>query len=295
MVGKDDNLKASGTLKQFLDAGKSTTRVLSQVERYVIVNPEVSDRRTDVFHPSAMVKDVWCHRGSYFLLLGYPPLPDKYKRTLSQKRVFKIGHDIHHGWQDIFKDMGTLWGKWRCPECDETFLGQPKDHEDDVHPSNYEYLEVPLFYEPLRIAGHADGILIGFGEPLLLEIKSIGVGTFRFEAPQLMAEHNGNLDNMWKALNAPFMSHIKQAQLYMKLAELIGLEYQPQEALFLYENKSNQTSKEFVIPKSDFGTAHILEDAKSIIEAIERKEPPTCNIDANAGCYQCKGYDDVQS
>jgi hypothetical protein len=129
----------------------------------------------------------------------------------------------------------------------------------------------------------------------MLEIKSIGAGTFRFEAPQLMAEHGGNLDDMWKALNAPFMSHIKQAQMYMKLAELIGLEHQPQEALFLYENKSNQSNKEFVVAKSDFGISHLLEEAAAIVAAVDKHEAPTCNIDANTGCYQCKGYDDVQA
>ena len=91
------------------------------------------------------------------------------------------------------------------------------------------------------------------------------------------------------------MSHIKQAQMYMKLAELIGLPVQPQEALFLYENKSNQQAKEFVVPKSDFGISHILEAAENIVAAVDKKEAPTCNIDPNEGCYQCKGYADVQA
>ena len=86
------------------------------------------------------------------------------------------------------------------------------------------------------------------------------------------------------------MSHIMQAGLYMKLAELSNLEYQPQEALFLYENKANQQSKEFVVAKSDFGLTHILEAAAMIVEAVENKTPISCNIDANNGCYQCKGY-----
>jgi len=86
-------------------------------------------------------------------------------------------------------------------------------------------------------------ILLGLGEPLLLEIKSVGAGTFRFEAPELMYEHNGEIEKMWKALKAPFMSHIMQAQMYMKLAELIDLPHQPKEALFLYENKASQETK----------------------------------------------------
>lgn len=295
MTAKEEKFKATGSLKRFIDAGKKESRVLTTVERELIAKPAPNDRRSDVLHPSAMVKDDWCHRSSYFQLLGFPPPPSKYRVTLSQKRVFQVGHDIHAGWQTIFKDMDKLWGKFKCNECGETFTGLPSDHNLKVATKHFDYLEVPLVYEPLRIAGHADGILVGFGEPLMLEIKSIGAGTFRFEAPQLMAEHGGNLDDMWKALNAPFMSHIKQAQMYMKLAELIGLPVQPQEALFLYENKSNQQAKEFVVPKSDFGISHILEAAENIVAAVDKKEAPTCNIDPNEGCYQCKGYADVQA
>ena len=295
MAINEEKFKPTGKLKDFLKAGSVNSRVLTAVERYVIALPEDTSRRSDVLHPSAIIKDDWCHRASYFQLIGFPPPPTKI--TLSKKRIFKIGHDIHSAWQDIFSDMEKLWGLWECNGCKSRNTALSTDEGfasvcDDCNES-YSYKEVPLFYEPLRIAGHADGILVGFDDPLLLEIKSIGVGTFRFEAPQLFNEHNGNFDDMWKALNAPFMSHIKQAQLYMKLAELIGLPYQPDEALFLYENKANQGLKEFVVPKSDFGIAHILEDAATLIAAVDRKEAPTCNIAPNDGCNQCKGYNNV--
>jgi hypothetical protein len=104
-------------------------------------------------------------------------------------------------------------------------------------------------------------------------------------------EHDGNIDKMWKAMSAPFMTHIMQAQMYMKLTELIGLPYQPQEALFLYENKATQEVKEFVVAKSDFGVTPILEAAALIVAAVDKHEALTCNISANEGCYQCKGYD----
>jgi len=283
--------KPSGNLKKFLDAGKNDSRVLKSVERYVLTKPVDNSRSSTVLHPSAMVKDDWCHRSSYFQLLGFPPPPSKYKASLSQKRVFQLGHDIHAGWQNIFKEMGNLWGKYYCPDCNDTFMGLPSDHKIDS--AKLVYKEVPLVYEPLRIAGHADGILVGLGDPLLLEIKSIGAGTFRFEAPDMMAKYDGNLDKMWDNLKAPFMTHIMQAGLYMKLAELANLEYQPQESVFIYENKANQQSKEFVIAKSDFGLTHILNAAEMIVESVEKKTPPACNINATSGCYQCKGYDNA--
>jgi hypothetical protein len=285
--------KPSGNLKKFLDAGKNDSRVLKAVERYVLTKPVDNSRSSTVLHPSAMVKDDWCHRSSYFQLLGFPPPPSKYKASLSQKRVFQLGHDIHSGWQNIFKEMGNLWGKWLCNECGQYFMGKPEDHDPKIDVKYFDYQEVPLVYEPLRIAGHADGILVGLGEPLMLEIKSIGAGTFRFEAPSMMAKYDGNLDKMWDNLTAPFMTHIMQAGLYMKLAELANLEYQPKESVFIYENKANQQSKEFVVAKSDFGLTHILDAAAMIVKSVEDKTPPSCNIDANNGCYQCKGYENA--
>ena len=291
MASKASGFKATGALKKFVDAGKKDGRVLASVERHYIAKEAPSDRRSDVLHPSAMVKADWCHRSSYFQLLGFPPPPSKYRVSLKQKRVFQTGHDIHAGWQSIFQEMGTLYGIYECNRCGlkEWSMADIKCPVCDC--TKFSYKEVSLHYEPLRISGHADGILLGFGEPLMLEIKSLGAGTFRFEAPEMTYEHNGEIDKMWKAMSAPFMSHIMQAQMYMKLAELIGLEHQPQEALFLYENKSTQEVKEFVVAKSDFGVTPLLEAAAAIVEAVDKGMPPTCNISPNEGCYQCKGYD----
>jgi len=290
MASKASGLKATGALKKFVDAGKKNSRVIGSVERFYIAQEAPSDRRSDVLHPSAMVKNDWCHRASYFQLLGFPPPPSKYRASLKQKRVFQTGHDIHAGWQTIFHEMGNLYGIYQCIAC-----GAKDWNMGDVCVScdspSLQYKEVPLVYEPLRIHGHADGILLNFGEPLMLEIKSLGAGTFRFEAPEMTYEHDGNIDKMWKAMSAPFMTHIMQAQMYMKLAELIGLPYQPQEALFLYENKATQEVKEFVVAKSDFGVTPILEATALIVAAVDKHEAPTCNISANEGCYQCKGYE----
>lgn len=293
MASKAKGLKPTGSLKKFVDAGKKNSRTLASVERYLIAKPAPSDRRSDVLHPSAMVKSDWCHKSSYYQLLGFPPPPSKYRVTLRQKRVFQTGHDIHAGWQDIYQEMGTLYGVYECTVCRTKEWGMGDRPCDSCNGFQDTYKEVPLIYEPLRISGHADGILLGFGEPLMLEIKSIGAGTFRFEAPGIMYDNGGEIEKMWKALSAPFMSHIMQAQMYMKLAELIGLPVQPQEALFLYENKASQEPKEWAVPKSDFGIMPIIDAAESINDAVKLGIPPTCNIDANEGCYQCKGYNNA--
>ena len=148
---------------------------------------------------------------------------------------------------------------------------------------------MPLFYEPLRISGHADGWLVNLGSPLMLEIKSVGVGTLRFEAAELLAESDNDFDKAWRSITQPFMKHIQQVQIYMKLAELLNYENAPQETVIIYEAKPNQEVKEFVIPKSDFGISHLFDAAAMIVAAVKNQTPPECNISTD-GCAKCKGY-----
>ena len=76
----------------------------------------------------------------------------------------------------------------------------------------------------------------------------------------------------------------------MKLAELINLPHQPQEALFLYENKASQEPKEFVVKKSDFGITTILEACENLMSRLDAKKAPGCNINGEVGCYKCTPY-----
>lgn len=280
--------KPTGSFKQFLDAGKSVTRVISSVERHVLAKPRGLDgRRTDVLHPSEMVDPNWCHRASYFHLKGHPPVQRNYSFKLMS--VFEEGHAIHHKWQTWFKEMGNLWGKWECLECGELFWGRPVDHDSSFSPESYEYKEVPLFYPELWIAGHSDGLLLDLGDPLMLEIKSIGSGTLRYEVAELFKENNYDFDKTWKQVDQPFMKHVTQVQIYMKLAELLELEHVPQEAVLIYESKATQDVKEFIVPKSDFGITELFDAAKKIVNAVDAGTPPECNI-SHDNCSRCKGY-----
>lgn len=277
------NYKPSGNLKKFLDVAKKDTRVLGSLERYLLSKPKDKSRRTDMLHPSDMVDKAWCHRASYFHLLGHEPVSDR-TTGLRTASVFAEGHAIHHKWQGWFKDMGTLYGSWYCHECEELFWGFP-----DCHDGPLQYREVPFHNNEYRIVGHADGWLVGYGEPLMLEIKSIGDGTLRWEAPHLYAANDYDFKRTWNALDAPFQKHIDQVQMYMKLAELQGYDDVPNEAVIIYEAKANQESKEFVIPRSEWGIAHLFESAKMIVNAINTGTPPECNISKD-GCARCKNY-----
>lgn len=277
------NYKPTGALKKFLDVAKKETRVLGSVERHILSRPKDKSRRTDMLHPSDMVGSDWCHRASYFHLLGNAPISNG-SGSLQRESVFEEGHIIHRKWQRWFKEMGTLQGTWYCHECEELFWGLP-----DCHDGPLEYREVPFLNEEYRITGHADGWLVGFGDPLMLEIKSVGEGTLRFECPSLFAANGYDFDKTWNKIEAPFKKHIDQVQMYMKLAELQGYEDVPNEAIIIYEAKPNQKQKEFVIPRSEWGIAHLFESAKMIVEAVKNQTPPECNINKD-GCARCKQY-----
>lgn len=264
--------------------GKAETRVLGSVERHILSKPRDKSRRTDVLHPSEMAGNDWCYRASYFQLLGATPNETR-KAGLKLMSIFEEGHSIHAKWQKWFQEMGTLYGKWYCHECEEAFWGGA-----DCHDGPLEYREVPLFYEPLRISGHSDGWLVNLGDPLMLEIKSVGVGTLRYECPELLADNGYDFDKTWKAITTPFMKHVTQVQIYMKLAELLGYDDIPQEAVLIYEAKPNQEYKEFVVHKSDFGISHLFEAAQMIVDSIKANTPPACNLKAD-GCAKCKGLE----
>lgn len=283
--------KRSSAMSAFLKAKDDSTRVLGKVERYVMARKlsVPSGRRDNWIHPSQMVSKYWCHRASFFHILGKEPA--KQPTNLSKELVFEQGHRIHDIWQTWFGQMGNLYGRWECEQL------MCKNSWWDTSPSNcpmcngpwIKYKEVPLESKEYMITGHADGWLKGFGDDLLLEVKSIGVGSFRYYSGN-RGFTDADFADAWKNLDTPFESHISQAQVYMKLLEIMGVDNPPQEALFIYESKVNQEVKEFVIPKSNFGITELFDAAKMIVECLENKRPPICNISGPQGCNSCKEY-----
>jgi hypothetical protein len=290
MGNESQKVKLSGKLKAFVDAGKKDTRVIGAVDRHLLSRPDVSSRRYDVIHPSSMAKANWCYRAAYFELQGKVSNQTKYKRNLKSTLVFAEGHRIHDWWQSMFDEMGVLYGDWMCPQCQSRITGISPGSCASCD-KKLVYKEVPVWSKEHNISGHSDGILVGFKDPLLLEIKSVGEGTFRWEAPDLIADA-GSFQEAWNRLNTPFSSHIYQAQIYVKLLELMNAEYQPQEIAFIYEGKHSQEVKEFIIPKSDWGISSLFDAALMIMEHLERGTPPMCPNGGENGCRQCEGMDE---
>lgn len=273
-------------LKTFLDAKKVNRRLLGDVERHLLSRP-LSDRRTDVLHPSEIIKRDWCRRASYFLLKGYPK--NQTRPNLRLQSIFDEGHAIHAKWQNWFYEMGVLHGKFKCLACGKTTWGTSPNICEICQSRSLVYDEVTLEAPDFRIAGHTDGWIKGIGNDCLIEIKSIGPGSIRHESPELFKQ-SADFMEAWKNVRRPFNSHLLQGQMYLELMKRMG--HEVSELVFIYELKADQDYKEFVI-KADYElVSHIFDGARKVVTAVEMNQPPKCNNNLGGTCQQCEGYEE---
>lgn len=276
-------------LKKFLDAKKSNPRLIGDLERHLMARP-LEDRSTTVLHPSEMVKTDWCLRASYFALTGVPVKKDK--PNLRLQSIFDEGHSIHAKWQNWFQEMGVLYGKFQCQVCGAYATGTSPACWDCSNVTTMVYKEVTLVDKELKIAGHTDGWIKGIGDDCLIEIKSIGAGTLRFEAPELLAKADGDLTKAWRSIRRPFGTHIRQGQMYLELAKRMFGDDAPKEIVFLYELKADQDYREFTI-KADYEFVEpIFEKAKIVVDAVAAGTPIECTNRGPLGCKQCLQFGD---
>ena len=275
-----------GALKAFLDAGKRDTRLIGAIERHILLRP-FDERSQDVLHPSDIIKAEWCALAAYHALQGNY-VETREKPGLRLQSIFDTGHAVHAKWQNYLKDMGVLYGLWGTRTIKHWAVSS-----DDI--KGLDYLEVPLHSKKHRIYGHADGWVKGLGDDFLIEIKSIGPGTIRTEAPSLFYG-GADLDAAWKNIRNPFPTHILQGQMYLHLAHLMvengELESAPKDIVFIYELKSNQEYKEFVVSYAPEFVEHIFEAALDVVWAVENNRPPVCTLDSAAGCKRCAPFRD---
>jgi CRISPR/Cas system-associated exonuclease Cas4 (RecB family) len=273
-------------LKKFLDATRQKHRLVGHIERHLLSRP-AGDRRTDVLHPSEIIKKDWCLRASYFLLRGHKKIQEK--PNLRLQSIFDEGHAIHAKWQNWFYEMGNLHGKFKCLACGQITWGTSPSNCEHCNHSDLEYAEVTLVDEDLRIAGHTDGWIKGIGDDCLIEIKSIGPGTIRSEAPDLF-EAGQDFMAAWRNVRRPFRSHLLQGQMYLELMKRMG--HEVNEIVFLYELKADQDYKEFPI-KADYELVkHIFEKAEKVVNSVEEGVAPRCNNNVGGTCKQCEGYEE---
>lgn len=272
-------------LWKFLDAKAKPTRLLGDIERHLLKRP-VGNRDYTVLHPSDMIKRDWCKRSSYFLLRGHERIAER--PNLKLQSIFDEGHAIHAKWQSWFQEMGVLHGKFKCVSCHEITWGTSPSECGKCGWKTLEYAEVTLVDKDLRIAGHTDGWIKGIGDDCLIEIKSIGPGTIRAEAPELMMDADGDFMKAWNNVRKPFGPHVLQGQLYLELMNRMGNPVD--EIVFLYELKADQSYKEFTVKADSELVQHIFDGAKIVVDAVSAGIVLDCSNNPGGVCKQCAPY-----
>jgi hypothetical protein len=229
-----------------------------------------------VLHPSEVASEGWCPRHAQLVLEEKVQVKQDNHRLRTQS-IFAEGHAIHDKWQSWLGDWGVLYGRWKCSACRTVAWSYGKPDDLCEHPlSCVKYAEVPLAHGIW--GGHADGILLIQDQPVsMLEIKSIGTGSIRYGAPSIFMDGEP-LEKMFSRITQPFPSHMRQIQIYMELSSRILEPEVPtvDQAIVLYELKSNQEAKEFVVQRDDTHIADILEWADEIESLLHTGDVIEC-------------------
>lgn len=282
----------STALKRLKDTYKSEDVVIPGLQRHVMRQSAKDDaeRSPHVIHPSDMCKADWCGRHDFYRITGTTPEKKGSNPSFNMENAYLEGHEIHGKYQTWFWEMGVLYGRWKCERCEHRWTAKSPQTCPECQSPWLRYMEVKLERKPYLIQGNADAALHDLdGFTGLIEIKSIGIGTIRFEAPRMHQRYqdgNETLDEMWFKINRPFPSHMKQGQLYLWLA---WPKYE--KIVFIYESKFHQRQKEFVISYNPKLILPLLETAKEVSQGVRAgiaPERPVWAIDKQVStCRSC--------
>ncbi|WP_188187582.1 hypothetical protein [Nonomuraea sp. SYSU D8015] len=278
--GRRPAVKLTGTLAEISKRKGTHWDVLGDISNDLAAEHlKPIDRRTDVIHPSEMAKDDWCARNTFYRIMNARAgkLMTKGEFNFQQEGIFATGHALHDKWQGWLRLGGDLYGQWKCMHCGWLTGIQldPVTCPQCKSPA-VRYAEVPIRAEKeFLIEGHSDGMLLK--KARLIEIKTIGMGTLRMDAPKLLqkyyfeSEEAGkklyDLDGLWADLQEPLPSHVRQLQIYLYITmRLMGLEVR--RGSFIYEFKPNQATKEFGITLDLSVVEPLLEKATAIKDAV---------------------------
>lgn len=274
-INKGWGKKLTGRLADYANASKGTL-LLGDIQAHMIKEAaKPTTRRQDVVHPSEVAKTGWCPKATYLRIKAAREASDPFlkppeKLAPQLLNIFDEGHYIHDKWQKRLRDMGDLWGNWECQNCGQFVINAlypPQCLQCDS--THFIYREVPMFIRDLLISGHADGAIPRLKS--LIEIKSVGTGTVRIEAPGIFAANSDgqkiDLQGLWKDITEPFPAHLRQGQLYLWICAEMGLEFD--KIIFLYESKFNQGAKEFVVHYNPSFVENIRKEIKWIAMALD--------------------------
>lgn len=252
-----------------------------------------TSRRWDIVHPSELShQDRFCPRAVYMRITEGPLVSEKF--DFVRENIFAEGNSIHDKWHARLRKYTSLWGNWKCRVCGDIKRDSLEPDEGvcctspGEHGHLWKYIEVSLDAEDLCLmCGHADGAF----ETSLVEIKSVGEGTVRIEAPSLYNRHitdgQVNLKGLWNDIHAPFKTHLNQGDIYLWICQQLGLPFN--QMAYVYESKWNQQVKEFVVEYNEARSVLLVDQARAVMYAVEHRSEPDCKFPGK--CTECKPFD----
>lgn len=274
-------------LQDYKKAMRSRGRLIPLVENVARQEAAAknSKRDTEHLHPSELSKKEWCGRAAVYKITNVEGAAES--NAFGRLNVFAEGNAIHTKWQTWLWEAGVLSGDWACENCFNRWTALVPRSCPMCDSSRIGYREVPIHNDEHRIIGHADGTIIDQEGTALIEIKSVGVGTVRFEKPALFMDYSKgviSLDEMWKAIKTPFASHIRQGNLYMYCTGIHTI-------VFIYEWKPTQEVKEFVLKYNEEIVEPILKNCKEVISHLDSgtipSRPSWAESASSNGCKYC--------
>ena len=280
-------------------SARATDNLVSEAAAWLLKNPLVDTERTSQYiHPSEMAKAQWCHRATYYRISGEPALTTP--NSVSQEVVFNHGNQAHHFWQTLYWRMGRLQGNWQCRWCRTVWEGVSPTvcPRCEAGVDMLVYREVPLHNEEYLIDGHADGDVISRDGKTssLIEIKTVGAGSVRYDAPALLEKYaftgtltagggavtGVNWDKLWRDLKRPFPSHFRQGMLYCFLKERPSI-------VFIYEPKMVSGYPKAFDVKFDFSYVEpLLAKCLVVKDRLQKGVPPKRPVWATPSCTTCR-------
>jgi hypothetical protein len=300
--------RPEGKMKDLADAKRSKGVLIPELRKVALATADDGHPGGwDHIHPSEMAKADWCPRSTYYRICTGKEHSGSFSFVM--ENIFDEGHDIEAKWQERMRQTKKLWGSWECMICKQWSHGcwEPESMAGRCLVGGimhiWQYKEVRLRDTESLIWGQEDGGIWARDDyrlenpPYMVEIKSIGAGTLRMDAPDLLKKHyaetvSGGMmydyESIWRDLNRPLLAHVKQANVYLWLARQMGLPFTS--VRFLYEFKFNQQVKEFAITLSDDIIQPLLTKAAEVRYALGKvNDPPECPAN---GCKHCEPYEE---
>lgn len=281
-------------LKRLKDTYRSDEGVLlPHLERHVMrsgFEARPDDHSMHHMHPSDLAKHDWCGRHDYYRITDAPvDRTSQANPSFRMANAFAEGHTIHGKYQTWLWEMGVLWGDWQCLECGHRWGAlSPKVCQFCLSP-RLVYRELPMRHKNYLVEGHADAAVHLEDWRGLVEIKSIGIQTLRFEAPRLYQQYQDGTpaEEIWFNIKRPLPSHMRQGQYYLWMSFP-----RYEQICFIYESKFTQQTKEFVVGYNKDYIAARLDDVREVAQGVRTgitPERPSWAEDAQVKiCRSCE-------